>query len=376
MSKDICVIGAGVVGLALAKEMAKRGMEVEVCDMKRKISDNADKASGILSKKGLDSTGINYNNAIVNALDGAVIHSKNEELRIKAKETKAFILDRAALSEICKKEAEAEGVKISLGRKIDKKEIKELQKEYKVIVGADGAVSTVANAFNFPNISDYILTYKAKCTVKQVKDKNVVDLYFDNNITNCFFGWVAPHSDSIIEIGVGVDSKFKKNSKNTFDKFIENPDISNIIGENEIINGQGSLIPINTREKTVIKNVLLVGDAAGQVKATTGGGIIFGIKCAKTAADAIWENITYGKDLRIYETEWRRKFGADLYIHKLTHNYYSLLGNNQMDMLLKTIKVLKGEKFFSKYGDMDSPKEMIKKFFFRNLVKNQQPKKE
>ncbi len=376
MSKDICVIGAGVVGLALAKEMAKRGMEVEVCDMKRKISDNADKASGILSKKGLDSTGINYNNAIVNALDGAVIHSKNEELRIKAKETKAFILDRAALSEICKKEAEAEGVKISLGRKIDKKEIKELQKEYKVIVGADGAVSTVANAFNFPNISDYILTYKAKCTVKQVKDKNVVDLYFDNNITNCFFGWVAPHSDSIIEIGVGVDSKFKKNSKNTFDKFIENPDISNIIGENEIINGQGSLIPINTREKTVIKNVLLVGDAAGQVKATTGGGIIFGIKCAKTAADAIWENITYGKDLRIYETEWRRKFGADLYIHKLIHNYYSLLGNNQMDMLLKTIKVLKGEKFFSKYGDMDSPKEMIKKFFFRNLVKNQQPKKE
>jgi geranylgeranyl reductase family protein len=376
MSKDICVIGAGVVGLALAKEMAKRGMEVEVCDMKRKISDNADKASGILSKKGLDSTGINYNNAIVNALDGAVIHSKNEELRIKAKETKAFILDRAALSEICKKEAEAEGVKISLGRKIDKKEIKELQKEYKVIVGADGAVSTVANAFNFPNISDYILTYKAKCTVKQVKDKNVVDLYFDNNITNRFFGWVAPHSDSIIEIGVGVDSKFKKNSKNTFDKFIENPDISNIIGENEIINGQGSLIPINTREKTVIKNVLLVGDAAGQVKATTGGGIIFGIKCAKTAADAIWENITYGKDLRIYETEWRRKFGADLYIHKLIHNYYSLLGNNQMDMLLKTIKVLKGEKFFSKYGDMDSPKEMIKKFFFRNLVKNQQPKKE
>ena len=371
MSKDICVIGAGVVGLALAKEMAKRGMEVEVCDMKRKISDNADKASGILSKKGLDSTGINYNTAIVNALDGAVIHSKNEELRIKAKETKAFILDRAALSEICKKEAEAEGVKISLGRKIDKKEIKELQKEYKVIVGADGAVSTVANAFNFPNISDYILTYKAKCTVKQVKDKNVVDLYFDNNITNCFFGWVAPHSDSIIEIGVGVDSKFKKNSKNTFDKFIENPDISNIIGENEIINGQGSLIPINTREKTVIKNVLLVGDAAGQVKATTGGGIIFGIKCAKTAADAIWENITYGKDLRIYETEWRRKFGADLYIHKLIHNYYSLLGNNQMDMLLKTIKVLKGEKFFSKYGDMDSPKEMIKKFFFRNLVKNQ-----
>ncbi|MCL4382063.1 NAD(P)/FAD-dependent oxidoreductase [Candidatus Marsarchaeota archaeon] len=371
MSKDICVIGAGVVGLALAKEMAKRGMEVEVCDMKRKISDNADKASGILSKKGLDSTGINYNTAIVNALDGAVIHSKNEELRIKAKETKAFILDRAALSEICKKEAEAEGVKISLGRKIDKKEIKELQKEYKVIVGADGAVSTVANAFNFPNISDYILTYKAKCTVKQVKDKNVVDLYFDNNITNRFFGWVAPHSDSIIEIGVGVDSKFKKNSKNTFDKFIENPDISNIIGENEIINGQGSLIPINTREKTVIKNVLLVGDAAGQVKATTGGGIIFGIKCAKTAADAIWENITYGKDLRIYETEWRRKFGADLYIHKLIHNYYSLLGNNQMDMLLKTIKVLKGEKFFSKYGDMDSPKEMIKKFFFRNLVKNQ-----
>lgn len=371
MSKDVCIIGAGVIGLVLAKEVAKHGMEVEVCDMKRKVSDNADKASGILSKKGLDSTGINYNDAIVNTLDGAVIHSKNEQLRIKAKETKAFILDRAVLSEICKKEAEAEGVKISLGRKIDKKEIKELQKEYKVVVGADGAVSTVANTFDFPNISDYILTYKSKCEVKQVKDKNVVDLYFDNGITNRFFGWVAPHSNSVVEIGTGVDSEFKKNSKITFDEFIKNPDISNIIRGNEIINKQASLIPINTRKKTVIKNVMLVGDAAGQVKATTGGGIIFGVKCAKIAADAIWKNISYGKDLGAYETEWRRKFGADLYIHKLIHNYYSMLGNSQMDMLLKTIKVFKGEEFFSKYGDMDSPKEMIKKFFFRDLVKNQ-----
>ena len=49
MDKNVIVVGAGVVGLILAKELATRGIGVEVYDAKRSVSDGAAKASGIFS---------------------------------------------------------------------------------------------------------------------------------------------------------------------------------------------------------------------------------------------------------------------------------------------------------------------------------------
>jgi len=96
--------------------------------------------------------------------------------------------------------------------------------------------------------------------------------------------------------------------KNELENFIKNLKKNRKTGE--ILTKQVGLIPLyDPKFKTEYKfdkfgkNLRLVGDAAGHVKATTGGGIVMGCLAARTITS---EN---------YEKEWRKKIGKELYLH-------------------------------------------------------------
>ena len=368
MAKNVAIIGAGVIGLTLAIALAKKGIYVTVYDGKKHVSDGAERASGILSKSGLERLQINYRGSVVNSLYGARLHANRTELNVRSKSVQAYVLDRGILAETLYKDALSFGAEVVLGRRMYEKDIKDIAKDPDVVVvGADGAVSSVAKAFGFPKINEYVLTYKAEYSKAKIEDKHIVDLFFSNSISNRFFGWIAPYSDSKLEVGVGTSDSSKSNSRISFEKLIKNSSIEHAIDGAKQDGAHASLIPLAARKKTAKGNVLLVGDAAGQIKATTGGGIIFGVSCAKTASDIIIRNINNNVPLSVYENEWRRLYGLDLKLHSILHKYYSGSGALGLELLMKTAKLLGAEDFFSKYGDMDSPKAMIKRFFLRGL---------
>ena len=358
------------MGLTLAKELAAHHIDVEVYDLKKKISDGAEKASGIFSISGLNRIGIDPSSAIVNRLNGAVLNAGKEKLRIKAWETKAYVVDRGLLAEACMENAIKAGAKVVLGRKFGRDELKELASEkHNIIVGSDGAISAVASAFSFPKIKEYVLTYKAEYKKANIVDSQMAGLYFSNEIAYRFFGWSCPYSTERIELGIGISDKAKMSSISAFTKFVKSGMLDDILNGAEKVNGYASIIPLGGRPVTVKENVLLVGDAAGQVKATTGGGIIFGCSCAKILAHTIKNNIEKGTSLKGYEREWRKRYSIDLKMHDFLHDYYSNLKVSNLEVFLKVIKILGAESFFSEYGDMDRPSLMLKRFFLRGLVK-------
>ncbi len=364
------IIGAGVVGLTLAKELAVHGIDVEVYDSKKSVADGSAKASGIFSVSGLGRIGIDPKHAIVNTLDGATLSAGKEKLRVKAKKTMAYVVDRGMLAELCKGAAVKAGAKVTLGKKLDRKELHEIASDKSnIIIGADGAVSTVAAAFEFPPIKEYILTYKAEYSNAKIDDHHMAGLFFSNQIAYRFFGWSCPYSKDKIEVGIGISDRAKISSTAAFSKFIHSGMLDRLLNGAEKLNGYASIIPLTSRSATVKENVMLVGDAAGQVKATTGGGIIFGCSCAKILANTINSNIKDGTPLRNYDKEWRKKYGLDLKMHKFLHNYYSNLAVSNLGFFLKFLKIFGAENFFSEYGDMDRPSLMLKRFFFRGLVK-------
>lgn len=370
MAKGVVIVGAGVVGLTLAKELAIQNIDVQVYDSKRKVSEGAAKASGIFSATGLSRIGLEFESGIVNRLDGAVLHAGKENLRVKSKRTMAYVVDRGVLAELCKDSAIKAGAKVSLGRKIDRKELHEICSDKNtILVGADGAVSTVASAFGFPSIKEYVLTYKAEYNRASIEDPNMVGLFFSSEIAYRFFGWTCPYSKDKIEVGIGISDRAKTNSTNAFNRFAHSGWIDKTLEGAEKANGYASIIPLSSRRTTVKNNVMLVGDAAGQVKATTGGGIIFGCSCAKILSKTIKNNFEKGTSLSNYDREWRRRYNLDLKMHHLLHNYYSNLRSRNFEVFIKMSKMLGAEKFFSEYGDMDRPSLMIKRFFLRGLAK-------
>jgi digeranylgeranylglycerophospholipid reductase len=370
MEKRVLIVGAGLVGLTLAKELAMHGIEVEVVDSKKHVSDGAAKASGIFSVSGLSRIEINPKHAILNTLDGATLQAGKERLRVKAKKTMAYVVDRGTMVELCKNAAIKAGAKVTLGKKLDRKDLQKLAEDKSlIIVGADGAVSTVAAAFLFPKIEEYILTYKAEYKKAAIADSNMAGLFFSNEIAYRFFGWTCPYSKDKVEIGIGISDKAKITSTAAFSKFLNGGMLDGLLKGSEKLNGYASIIPLSTRSKTVKDNVMLVGDAAGQVKATTGGGIIFGCSCAKILASTINNNIKRNVPLEAYEKEWRRRYSLDLRMHGFLHNYYSNLKVSNFEVFLKLTKMLGAEEFFSEYGDMDRPSLMLKRFFLRGLAK-------
>jgi digeranylgeranylglycerophospholipid reductase len=366
MRSKVAVIGAGTAGLIAARELASQGIDTRVYERKKRPG-YPPNASGIVSIAGLKGLGIGYRGAVTNTLYGANIHVGKEVMRVISEKPVANVLDRERLNLACREESARKGAKLFTNRNVDSKELDSLHRD-SIIVGADGAVSSVARHFSMGAIGDHVLTYKGEFDAMP-RDARVVDLFFGSEVAPKFFGWMCPNSKDTLEVGIGIGPGHG-NSKAAFDRLMKVGEVSEAVGGSRMLSGYASIIPLRTRERIVDEreDVLLVGDAAGQVKPTTGGGIVFGGNGAILAARAISDHINTGSGLEEYEKAFNGKFGSDLAMHRALGRIYSGMGTGNLALLVRAAKALGAESFLSKYGDMDRPSVMLRRFFLRGLT--------
>ncbi|MCL4365060.1 NAD(P)/FAD-dependent oxidoreductase [Candidatus Marsarchaeota archaeon] len=365
MRGNVVVIGAGTAGLIAAKRLGSHGINTVVYDQK-KILGQPVRASGILSITGLSTLGIDYSSCITNTLYGANLHAGGKVMKITSKEPVAHILDRKKLNWRCRDEAVGAGALVITGKRMASKDLDAMSSEG-VLIGADGAVSTVARHFGLGEIKSIALTYKADFNIN-VPDRRMVDLFFDRGRYRGLFAWLAPNAEDILEVGVGIDSKHG-NAKNAFEHFMKTEEIHNIVGDAKPVSEGASIIPMRLRERIVDeeRRVMLMGDAAGQVKPTTGGGIIFGGNAAIMAADIIKGYFDGTARLADYEAAFKKKYGLDMKLHTLANRIYSSSSPKSMGTMLRVMNALGADSFLGSYGDMDRPSLILKRLFFRGL---------
>jgi digeranylgeranylglycerophospholipid reductase len=364
MRDRVAVVGAGTAGLIAAKNLAASGIDTSVYERKKRLG-YPPRASGIVSIEGLRGLGIGYRGAVTNTLYGANIHAGKEVLRILSKKPVAHVLDRERLNELCCEESAKAGARVFTGRSVDAKMLDDLHRN-SIIVGADGAISEVARYFAMGVMGDHVLTYKAEFDSRP-HDTKVVDMFFDNKISPGFFGWMCPKAKGTLEVGIGIGPGHG-DSKSAFDRLLKVKEVSAAVGKGRMLNSYASIIPLQARERIVDekKEVLLVGDAAGQIKPTTGGGIVFGGNGAILAARAISDHMNKGGGLAEYEKAFYSRFGNDLIMHRIVNKVYSGMGVGNLALLMKFAKALGAEGFLSRHGDMDRPSVMLRRLFLKN----------
>src|SRR3989344_3480208 len=102
--------------------------------------------------------------------------------------------------------------------------------------------------------------------------------------------------------------------------------------EKDLNECQAGPIPIyNPKNVTSKDNVCLIGDAAGQIKSITGGGIVYGMRAGKILADCLNNNLDY-------EKEWRKKLHKDLMFHLRIRRFLNKLDKNDYNELIRTLK--------------------------------------
>jgi digeranylgeranylglycerophospholipid reductase len=309
----INIIGAGPAGLFSAYNLARLGQNVHVYDIKKRVGEPVH-CTGLVTRE-LEAVIPIKTSLVVNRFSKVRIRSLNTTIEAKNDD---LLLDRKAFDEHLALMAGSEGAKLTMGLK---------GKPGRKTVYADGPNSIGRGLLNPKARVQYYIGRQAIC--RGSFDKGTYEVYL-GSLAPEFFAWIVPENEETARIGLAS----KRNADAHFKRFMAGLNAKQL-------EQQGGLIPVYRRLRTQSHGRYLIGDAACQVKATTGGGLVPGLKAAKILAECISEN----KD---YHTAWRSELSRDLYLHLQLRKTLDSLSDEQYDSLLV---ILKGNKGLEKSRD-------------------------
>ena len=121
-------------------------------------------------------------------------------------------------------------------------------------------------------------------------------------------------------------------------------------------------IPLGALKKTAASNVMLVGDAAAQVKPTSGGGVYPGLLCAQycssVAIEALENNDFTSHFLKKYHMLWSKEIGRELFLGMKFRKIFKNLDDKKIDKYVEKINNKKSIDVICKYGDIDYPSKL------------------
>lgn len=349
MRYDSVVVGASVVGGVCAKELCLRGLKTAMLSDKAHVGKGG-KCTSIISKKGLDRTGIRYQDAVLHPIHGARIFSRHARMTVRTPHVQALVLDRFKLDELSVGQAQDAGSELFTSSRFSAFDGKAAMagKDFptSLLVGADGVASTVAKTQGFPPLSHLVVAWEGEFENAFLDDPSLVDVFLD---FPGLFAWSVPCGDDVVRIGLAVKTGavLEQHKK----RLLGMPSIrKNLRGSTQSREFYHA-IPLRYRRITQKENVLLVGDAAGQVKATTGGGIVFGSLCAKEAAEA-GRDFLDGKALT-YESAWRKKYARPLDAHRYVRGFLDRAPFSLTSLGVSVLSSLGFSRVLERFGDMD-----------------------
>jgi geranylgeranyl reductase family protein len=339
---DVIVVGAGAVGSYLACRLAQLGHRVAVFEAKEAVGSKVC-CTGIVSREcyNLFHPGEDKETVMKEASSARFFAPSGQCLTLAKDTVQAYVIDRAAFDVAQAKKAQEAGVdyfvqskvldvvprrnwcQVSVSRPGQRRSF-----QARAVVLACGFGSTLPGKLGMGKISDFL--FGAQTEIKA--DINEVEVYFDQELAPAGFAWLVPTS-----AGRGLAGVIsKQRASPLLEGFLAKLSADHSFDGNNLEIRQEA-IPLGTLPRTYAERVLAVGEVAGQVKPTTGGGIYFGLLCAelatKTLHQALLADDLSAKRLSRYQREWRAEIAADLRTDYLARRLYTNLSNKQIEQV-------------------------------------------
>jgi geranylgeranyl reductase family protein len=337
---DVAIIGASVAGNRVAELVSKKGYNVLLIEEHKEIG-LPSKCTGLVSYRIKEFLPELDERIIQNEVNRAEFVYKDKRFELKSKNP-MYVLDRIGLDKFLFNRALAFGTEVRLGEKFVKVEkitnglkifTDKSSYEAKILVGADGAFSQVAKIFNLFEDKEFFVGVQATVDGKFEKDK--VELWF-GDFAKYFFGWVVPINEKLAKIGLAT----KENAYNNFRRFLKKR-VKKFVQADT-----GGIIKFGLIKSSVSERVLLVGDAAMQMKPFSGGGIIYSLIGSQLAALAILKALRkndFSKEFfeENYEKEWKKKLAWPIMKGLLIRKLFYGLGEFSISFWFSVIHYLK-----------------------------------
>jgi flavin-dependent dehydrogenase len=232
-----------------------------------------------------------------------------------------------------------------------------------VIVDAEGIGGKLArqNGLSGPR-AGYVLQALQYEVSNVALRPDTVHLYFDDQLARGFFAWVIPLGTRKARVGLATANP---NVRRALDRFVAR---CPLVHEAWIEKRFGGLVYTGgPARKTAVGRFLAVGDAAGQTKATTGGGVVAACGCAVIAAVCIQRALRAGgyngAEVARYEQAWKRSWGRQLRLIAVLRRLVNSLTNAELDKLFLTLRKAGIRELVEATGDIDRQGQLIRAAF-------------
>ena len=308
MTKSVSIIGGGTIGGYAGYLLGKKGYSVEIFEDHKVIGEPCH-CTGIITSSFLEMIDL-PSEIILNKLSSVKVIGPNGKSCVLP--TNDVVVDRVKLDGYFVDLAIKEGATLHKGHKMVSCDVaakkfvishagKEKTHSFSTLVGADGPNSSLAQLLNPKFKRKHWVG--AQAVIEGEFDASQYEVYLNNDYCKGFFAWVVPSSSTTAVVGLAVASRASFHFKTFMEmRFGQSY-------KEKVVRYLGGLIPLYDKKIRCYQDgVYLVGDAGGHVKATTGGGIIPGMK----AAEGLVASLVSGGS---YDAAWRKKTGANLNKH-------------------------------------------------------------
>ena len=328
---DVVIAGGSISGLMSAREIAKKGHTVLVLEEGFEIG-TPDHCGGLVSKSGLDELGIEPTQKTFDSMiNSALIYAPSgKSIEINSKKQKVIVVNRRELDKQVALQAEQSGAEIRVKtgfKEKTKRGIKTTDGEIdcKILVDCRGVSALINNKRD-----GILLSAQYEIYANWIKDGQV-EVYFDNVKYPGFFAWIIPSGNGVGKVGIAGR---EINVSNAMEQFLKNK------GNYSTIRKIFAPIWIKGPIKNFVsENIVIAGDAAGQSKPTTAGGIYSCGLGGLFAGNAIAEYLESNErsQLKKYQKNWRDKFGREFEKQSLARKILERVDNKTIDVVFDSI---------------------------------------